>query len=339
MEIIQYNLDETLHLPKNFVSLYGDVNFAIFDIETTGLSPHFHKVILIGLLYIKNGKISIQQFFSNNKKEEAALLSSFKDKIQEFDLLIDYNGNTFDIPFLNKRFLANKIDYSIATYQSIDLLKLIRKIQKQLHLDNCKLKSVEEYLNIHRNDKISGKESVALYNQYEKEQTKKLKDTILLHNYDDLYYFSKALMILDQIPIEQMIQNFPQIFHIGEEEKRCYILKQHIKNSSFYLEGVYKNNHIDDYISYENGFSFEYKNNTNTFTVKIPLYKGRLSSGVKCLYVDTNDFSFAYEKNTLDHLISENIILFKQNNNIKFLDIHLFISKLIPYILNKIENI
>ncbi|QXM06321.1 ribonuclease H-like domain-containing protein [Crassaminicella indica] len=336
MEIIQYNLEETLHMPKNFLDLYGDANFAIFDIETTGLNPRFHKVILIGLLYIENGKISIKQFFCNNKKEEKELLSAFKEEIQEFDILINYNGNTFDIPFLNKRFLANEIDYSIKTYQSIDLLKLIRRVQKKLNLNNCKLKSVEAYLGIHRNDKISGKESVTLYNQYEKEKNKQIKDIILLHNYDDLYYFSKAFMILDKIHIEQILQAFPQIFHIYKKNT-CYISKQYIKDNSFHLEGVYKNNHINNYIAYENGFCFEYVKNTNTFKIKIPLYKGRLSSGDKCLYIDLCDFSFPCRKNQSNDFIPENIILFKQNNHIKPLDIHLFISKLIPYIFNQMQ--
>jgi uncharacterized protein YprB with RNaseH-like and TPR domain len=337
LEIIHDPLEEAFLLPQNFISLYKNINFAIFDIETTGLSPHFHKVILIGLLYIENGQISIQQFFCNNKDEEKKLLSAFKEKIQQFDLLINYNGNTFDIPFLNKRFLANQIHYSIDTYQSMDLLRLIRKVQKQLSLDNCKLKSVEKFLGIHRDDQISGKESVKLYTQYEKEASKQLKDLILLHNYDDLYYFSKTLVLLDRIPIEQIIQSFPQVFHI-HKEKICYISKQHIKNSSFYLEGFYKSSHLDDYVAYENGFNFEYIKTTSTFNIIIPLYKGRLSSGDPCLYIDICDFSFPYKKHSLNDFIPENIVLFKENSTIKALDIHAFISKLIPYILTKIEH-
>lgn len=335
MEILQYHLEETLSLPKNFVSLYNDINFAIFDIETTGLSPNFHNVVLIGILYIKNKKIVIEQFFCNNRKEEVKLLTAFKEKIQEFDLLIDYNGNAFDIPFLNKRFLLNNIDFFIENYKSMDLLKLIRKVQKNLCIENCKLKSIEKYLGIHRNDKISGKDSVLLYNQFEKEQDKQLKNIILLHNYDDLYYLGKALMILDKIPYENIIPCFPNIFYIYKENI-CYVTKQFIKNGYFHLEGIYRNEDIAEYIAYESGFDFKYNKESNTFIIKIPLYKGQLSTGSKCLYIDITDFSFSYNHKLLDISIPPNIILFKENQHIHTKKIYSFIAVLIPYILKKV---
>ncbi|WP_168198295.1 ribonuclease H-like domain-containing protein [Crassaminicella thermophila] len=334
MEIIENNLKEIFNLPKNFVSFYKHMNFAIFDIETTGLNPNDDQVILIGLLYLENGNITIKQFFCNNRNEELSLLKSFIKVIKHFDILINYNGNTFDIPFLNKRFLANKINYSIESYKSIDILKLIRKVQKNLNLKNCKLKSIEKYLGIHRNDTISGKESVSLYAQFEKNQNIQLKNTILLHNYDDLYYLGKSLMILDQISHEQIISCFPQVFYTNDN--MIYVTNQIIKNGTLYLKGICKNKNIDDYVAYESSFSFEYTKETNTFSITIPLYKGRLSSGSQCLYIDTNDFSFLYSKVSLDARIPKNIILFKIDKKIQTIEIHSFISILIPYIFKKI---
>ncbi|TCO70215.1 ribonuclease H-like domain-containing protein [Marinisporobacter balticus] len=337
MEILEYHLEETLKLPKNLELLLNSSNFAIFDIETTGLSPRFNNVILIGLLYIKNNHIVIEQFFCNNRKEEIQLLTSFKEKIQQFDLLIDYNGNAFDIPFLNKRFLLNSIDYSIGSYKSIDLLKLIRKVQKNLSIANCKLKSIEQYLGIHRSDQISGKDSVLLYDQFEEQQSKHLKDIILLHNYDDLYYLSKSLIILDSIRYEKILQCFPQVLHIAGGTI-CYITKQFIKNGSFHLEGFYQNKDIADYIFYENSFDFQYTQKSNTFSIKIPLYKGSLSTGSKCLYIDTHDFPFHYDHKHSKLSIPENIILFKENQDIKIEEIYSFVSILIIHIFRKMKK-
>ena len=62
-----------LYLPKNFVSLYKDVPFCIFDIETTGLNPAFNKVILAGMCYVENDQIIIKQLFCKNRKKEYTL--------------------------------------------------------------------------------------------------------------------------------------------------------------------------------------------------------------------------------------------------------------------------
>ncbi|WP_165000387.1 ribonuclease H-like domain-containing protein [Anaerophilus nitritogenes] len=332
MEILEYTIQEPIPLPKNFLFLYKDINFALFDIETTGLSPIYNQVILIGLLYIKNGHINIKQFFCENRKEEINLLKTFQKEIQKFDLFISYNGDTFDIPFLNKRFQYYGIQYCIHKYKSLDLLKWMKKTKNLFELKNCKLKSLEEHLGIYRNDKISGKESVSLYEAFEKNQYEKLKKLILLHNYDDLYYFSKALCILDQASLNYTLECFPNIFYINNKNIG-YIFHPFIKNGCFHLEGVYSDINIKkDYIIYDNGFHLEYVKKSSAFTLKIPLYKGTLSSGIKCLYIDTFDFSFSYHIQNICSFIPSNIIIFKEGSIIKFAEIHRFIIDLLRYI-------
>ena len=68
----------------------------------------------------------------------------------------------------------------------IDILKIIKPFKEKLSLPDFKLKTIEKYLGIYREDTISGKESVQLYNEYVSSNCNKLKDKILLHNYEDI---------------------------------------------------------------------------------------------------------------------------------------------------------
>ena len=188
MEVITKTLDELIDIPPEHF---------VFDIETTGLNSNYCKVILIGILYNENNKTIIKQFFSNTEDDEKELLLSFINEIQNYKNHITFNGLTFDIPFLNSRLKKHSIDFSLSKDNDIDILKLIRPFKEKLSLYDCKLKTVEKYLGIYREDTISGKESVDLYKKYLFNQENDLKNKILLHNYEDIYYLGKIFKIKD----------------------------------------------------------------------------------------------------------------------------------------------
>ena len=188
MEVITKTLDELIDIPPEHF---------VFDIETTGLNSNYCKVILIGILYNENNKTIIKQFFANTEDDEKELLLSFINEIQNYKNHITFNGLTFDIPFLNSRLKKHSIDFSLSKDNDIDILKLIRPFKEKLSLYDCKLKTVEKYLGIYREDTISGKESVDLYKKYLFNQENDLKNKILLHNYEDIYYLGKIFKIKD----------------------------------------------------------------------------------------------------------------------------------------------
>ena len=188
METITKILDEFIDIPPNHF---------VFDIETTGLSPKYCKVILIGIMYNLNNKTIIKQFFAENEDDENKLLLEFINEIKNFENHITFNGLTFDIPFLNSRFDKHNINYNLSKDKDIDILKLIKPFKEKLSLPDCKLKTLEKYLGIYREDTISGKESVELYNEYISSKCNNLKDRILLHNYEDIYYLGKIFKIKD----------------------------------------------------------------------------------------------------------------------------------------------
>lgn len=186
MEIITKVLDEFIDLPPNYF---------VLDIETTGLSPKYCKVILIGIMYNLDNKTIIKQFFAQTQDDEFKLLLEFINEIKNYENHITFNGLAFDIPFLNSRFNKYNLDYTLSKDKDIDILKLIKPFKDKLSLHDCKLKTLEKYLGIYRKDAISGRESVELYNEYINSNCKEIKDKILLHNYEDIYYLGKVFKI------------------------------------------------------------------------------------------------------------------------------------------------
>ena len=190
MQVITHIIDTPLDIPENHF---------VFDIETTGLNSKYCKVILVGILYIKNKKTIIKQFFASSQDKEKELLTEFINHIKDFKHHITFNGLTFDIPFLNSRFKKHDIDYELDKSYDIDILRLVKPYKENLSLSDCKLKTIEKYLGIERDDTISGKESVELYKEFEITQDIELKEKILLHNYEDIYYLGHMFKIRDII--------------------------------------------------------------------------------------------------------------------------------------------
>jgi len=81
------------HVPKNAM-LY-------FDVETTGLSGN-HAIFSIGMTHLTEG-INTSCLFARDYWEERAVLKYFLDLLPEHHAFFTYNGDSFDIPRLEKR--------------------------------------------------------------------------------------------------------------------------------------------------------------------------------------------------------------------------------------------
>ena len=89
-------------LNKN-INICRDTCF--FDIETTGFSRKKDIVYLIGILYFDKEEDSwvIAQYFANNLKDELKVIEEASQFLMSFHRIVNYNGNTFDIPFINSK--------------------------------------------------------------------------------------------------------------------------------------------------------------------------------------------------------------------------------------------
>ena len=185
MQIFEY-IEKNL-TPKYPVERLSDPSGIIFiDIETTGLSPVSAEVFLIGTAAFHDGKLYMRQFFADDTSEEKQILESFSEYLKDFDTIITFNGNKFDIPFLEKRSFVYGIDLAFSEKNGIDLYKRLQPYKKLLTLPDMKQKTLESFLGIKRKDKKSGRELIALYGNYIADKNKVCLDLLLQHNHDDV---------------------------------------------------------------------------------------------------------------------------------------------------------
>lgn len=328
MEVIKHTLNEQINIPNILKNQITDKKICFMDIETTGFSRKYNQIILIGMLYSNNSKTEIVQLFSSSEKDEKELLCKFKDLISDFEFIVTFNGDAFDIPFINSRFSHHNIDYQIDKDKSIDILKVIRKNKNILDLEKYNLKSIERFLGIEREDKISGKESIEMYFEYTKTKNNDTKDIILMHNYEDIYNLPKIMKIFDVIDVKSRI-NFKSMYLNHNIDIAIEVDSAEYNGNMMFLEGSTNILNLSEEIHYGNDYVFKWYPQIGKFQISFQTENGKLSDGSKCLYIDSNTFkSNIGEINKLNYTLPDNIIMLNHNNCMVKDNIELFIKYL-----------
>lgn len=329
MNIFKHNLDNNIYIPNAISSEFSNKNICFFDIETTGLSSKYNEVILIGVLCLEGDCIYIKQFFADHPDEEKEILTLFEEFLNGFEYIVSYNGKSFDIPFLKNRFTHYNILSNIDQLSHLDLLQLVRKNKDLLHLENCKLKTVEKRLNIYREDTISGKESVDLYKAYLCSRDKIKRDIILKHNYDDIFYLPSLLAIYDIIEKESLLTLDLEFKGIDLSLNIDKNLIQ-FKKSLISISGSSPLINLPSQVHYKDFYSFNWSTSKGIFDLELFYKVGSLSDGAKCIYLDLKDSDFPLcDFDKIGYNIADTIVLLKINDITLYKNISLLTTKII----------
>lgn len=187
---------------------YNKSSLLFFDIETTGLTARMSYMYLVGVIAWEDCSWICTQWFAENTNEESCILKEFLAYAQNRSLLIHFNGDRFDIPYINEKCETYHLDTSLSSIISRDLLRMIRPLRKMLQLNSLKQKSLEAFLHVEREDAFSGGELISVYQSYMRNPDESKLDCLLLHNYEDLLGMISILPLLSY----QTILN--KIYHI-----------------------------------------------------------------------------------------------------------------------------
>lgn len=183
--------NELLKINKNIFNSYSMDSIAYFDIETTGFDKDDDNIVLISFGKFKDEKnFCIKQYYAEHLEDEDKILYNFLEDLQEYNTWCSYNGIAFDEPFIKKCIGKHNIAFSTPE-NHIDLYRIIRPYYKQLGIERCNLKGVEKYIGLEREDQIDGGISVDLYKEFLLTREDRLKNLILLHNYEDVLSLPK----------------------------------------------------------------------------------------------------------------------------------------------------
>ena len=313
-------------------SYFENCNVVALDIETTGLDPNKDSIILVGILQIGD-TTGFTQFFCENLSDEKYLLDFLISTLASADMIITYNGASFDIPFINKRLGKLGFDYSIPSHMNFDLYKIFRGTYLKSLLPNMKQKTMEAFLGINdsRTDKISGYESVQKYFDYLGTRSTILREEILLHNKDDILQLELLLLLLRKIDIHKSM--FKNGFPVVYGNRKIYLDSIKLRAGTLLLKGHCYGFHREA-IHFFNGFKLIISKNGNAMSIEMPLYNADGHS-----YIDLNEFNLT--DSVLDNLMKypgyvNGYLLISSNGEIKYNEINKIVKIICKDILNKI---
>lgn len=269
----------------------------VLDIETTGLDFKIDKLVLLGLVKRYQNKTYIYQYFAEDDSEEVELLKIFSREIED-KRLITFNGDTFDIPFLNSRLIANKL-MPVFPDISLDIYKIIKKNSKFFSYESMKLMDIEKLIGIQRSDPSRYKSISKLT-----EDTIKRDNPypILKHNQNDLIA-TEALAKIEEFYLEKLSTKSK----IG----KFWINRANINKDIGNFEFISEKNLKDLYVA-ENNYQAIIKDNIIKLNIHV-LY-GRFDNETNG-YVSINTFNI---KNKTDININNNLLIIKENSTYNY---------------------
>jgi hypothetical protein len=160
-------------LAPDLLGVIGEVpaaapsSWAFLDTETTGLSGSLSTcAFLVGVGRITKEGFRVRQFFMRGYAEEASLLDALSRHLEEFDVLLTYNGAAFDQPLLESRYRLHRLRSPFGRLPHLDLLHGARRLWK-LRFESCRLVDLEnQVLGFERQGDIPGAMIPYVYFEY-----------------------------------------------------------------------------------------------------------------------------------------------------------------------------
>lgn len=194
MKIITSDLQFIPDYQIESIAPVGEV--LLFDIETTGLKKETTQVYLIGCAFYEDSGWKIRQYLGQSALDEIEILQAFFDFAKNYKVLVHFNGDGFDVPYLKYKNEYYGLGFDFTSLVSFDIYKKAKTLRKFLQMTSMSQKSIEIFLKIDRDDQLNGGILIPFYYEYERTQEKKLEELLLLHNYDDVQGMFKILNIL-----------------------------------------------------------------------------------------------------------------------------------------------
>ena len=197
---------------------YPAEEILFLDIETTGLSAKTASLYMIGVAYFEKGHWRSCQLLAEDPSLEAELLREFISFVKDFKVLVHFNGNRFDIPFLENRIEKYLFESPLKNMDSFDIYKKIAPYKNLLGLPDCKQKTIELYLGIDREDQYDGGKLIPVYQRYTQEKSSEDLRLLLLHNEEDIKGLFELLPMLVYEDFFKRFRHLPTLSVRTDEE-------------------------------------------------------------------------------------------------------------------------
>lgn len=158
----------------------------LLDLETCGLGGS--ALFLVGLARSHEGVWRVELLFARNYAEEAAVLWTMWQRLVGHELLVTFNGKSFDWPTVldrSRRWLIDR-QQTLVTPPHLDVLHAARRRWRGV-LPDCRLQTIERSICRRvRTGDIPSREIPAAYDEFVRQGANPAIESILYHNALDL---------------------------------------------------------------------------------------------------------------------------------------------------------
>ncbi len=174
-------------LGENQIARVPPQRWAFLDTETTGLvGGSGTYAFLIGVGRITPEGFKVRQFFVREYVEEGSVLHALEEHLSDFDVLITYNGKSYDQPLLETRYRMARRQPPFGRLGHLDLLHGARRLWK-LRLETCRLMQLEQQiLGVCREGDLPGELIPYVYFEYLRSREAQRLVPIFHHNAIDI---------------------------------------------------------------------------------------------------------------------------------------------------------
>ncbi len=154
-------------ISKGDIPAHDPERWVFLDTETTGLAGGTGTcAFLIGVGTIEPEGFRVRLFFMRDYDEEAAMLYGLAEFLAGYDVLVTYNGKSYDAPLIETRYRLRRQRYPLERLHHLDLLHGARSLWK-LRMASCRLMHLEyEILGVERHGDLPGEMIPHYYFEY-----------------------------------------------------------------------------------------------------------------------------------------------------------------------------
>lgn len=195
-------------------------NILFIDTETTGLMGGTGTVaFLIGIGYFNNEEFVVEQYLMRDYDEETAMLIDIKEILKRHNIVVSFNGKSFDLPLIQTRLILNRLK-NTGFNLHVDLLHSARRLWS--FLDSCSLNSLEEnILSYERIDDIPGHLIPEIYFEFLDNKDLKKLVPILEHNRYDILSLVTLFTHLKEIHLDNIDNLNPhELYQMGRIKEK-----------------------------------------------------------------------------------------------------------------------
>ncbi|MCS4505726.1 ribonuclease H-like domain-containing protein [Arhodomonas aquaeolei] len=174
---------------------------AVFiDTETSGLAGGTGTVAYLGGLARLDGTaLALEQYLITAFAGEAAMLAAVRDALGGDDVLVSYNGKSFDAPLLRDRFRLARQYHPLERTGHADLLHPVRRLFRRTWPD-CRLATAEaRLLGFRRDDDLPGNQAPLVWSELLHGGTTERLPAVLDHNRRDLLSLAALWPVLGEV--------------------------------------------------------------------------------------------------------------------------------------------